>query len=90
MRKLCQYRDIGGIPGKGIHKHRFMGLASFDLFATLFGCFLLYYIFQIIGNKTLKSIKLWVIIIIVFILGIFFHWLFCVPTTLNKWLGLTS
>lgn len=90
MLRLCQYKDIGGIPEKGIHKYRFMSLASFDLFATLFGCFILYYLFQKFGNKTLKNIRLWIIIVIAFILGIFMHWLFCVPTALNKWLGLVS
>lgn len=88
MSRLCQYRDIGGIPGKGIHQYRFLGMAAFDLFATLIGCLLLYYMFQKFGNLFVRKIRLWVIIVVVFSLGIFTHWLFCVPTTINKWLSM--
>jgi len=30
----------------------------------------------------------WLHVLAWFLLGIFLHWLFCVPTTINRWLGL--
>ena len=34
--KLCDYKDILGIPGKGIHTHGVVGFAYLDLLGTIF------------------------------------------------------
>ena len=74
---FCKYKDIFGIPGKGIHKYRLGGLAIVDVvFTILFG----YYIHK--HQKT--NYSLLTILTCIFISGIIFHWLFCVETALNK------
>ena len=76
---LCQYKDILGVPGKGIHSTRFMGVAIADVIMTFIGAFLLSKGF----GWDLK-----VVTVSLFVFGIFLHWLFCVPTTIGKALGL--
>lgn len=73
---LCKYKDSLGIPGQGAHTH-FMGLAWKDIVAT------------IVAGGLLGLIFKWNIlytIICLFLLGILFHRLFCVRTTVDKWL----
>ena len=73
---LCKYKDFLGIPGQGPHTH-FMGLAWKDIVAT------------IVAGGLLGLIFKWNIlytIICLFLLGIMFHRLFCVRTTVDKWL----
>jgi hypothetical protein len=76
---LCQYKDALGVPGKGIHSTRFMGVAIADVSMTFIGAFLL-------AKGTGCGLG-WVTGGL-FLLGIFLHWLFCVPTTIGKTLGL--
>jgi len=74
---LCQYKDIFGEVGKGIHSYRVFGIAYMDAIFTIIGALFLYwimkwnYIYTIIGA---------------FILGIILHHLFCVRTTVDKYL----
>lgn len=72
--KLCQYANIFGKPNTGVHVHRFLGFASVDLFLTIIIGIIISYMFDV-------SI-IWTIIIL-FLLGIVVHKLFCVDTTLN-------
>ena len=72
---LCKYRDIGGKPGKGIHSYRFMGIAIVDLGITILGAAIIAWIFKL---------NFWWVLIVLLILGIFIHRLFCVRTTLDK------
>ena len=74
---FCKYKDIFGIPGKGVHKYRLGGLAIVDVVLTILGG---YYIHK---NQT-TNYSLSTILICLFISGIIFHWLFCVETALNK------
>jgi hypothetical protein len=72
---LCKYKNILGVPGKGVHSYRFMGVAIIDVIMTIIAAI-------IISFFTKKSfIK---ILIILFILGIILHRLFCVRTTIDK------
>ena len=75
MYGLCKYRNSLGIPGKGVHKHIF-GVAYIDVLSTIVGAFLISFIFP--------KISVWYILLILFLLGIFLHRLFCVRTTLDK------
>jgi hypothetical protein len=71
---FCKYKNALGIPGKGAHTH-VLGFAVMDITMTIVGGALLAYIF--------KWSYLWTILIL-FLLGILLHRLFCVRTTLDK------
>jgi hypothetical protein len=72
---LCKYKDALGKPGKGVHSYRFMGLAIADVIMTVIGALLISILIK-------KSFLL--VLIILFILGIILHRLFCVRTTIDK------
>jgi hypothetical protein len=75
MIDLCKYKNILGIPGKGIHSYRVGGIAIADVIMTIIGAFIISFfsgwnfIYTLIG---------------LFILGIILHRLFCVRTTVDK------
>jgi len=77
--RLCKYKHALGVPGAGIHSVRFMGVAINDVIMTLLGAFII--------SKSFK-LPLAPVTISLFLLGIFLHWLFCVPTTVGKLLRL--
>ena len=72
---LCKYKDALGEPGKGVHSYRFMGVAIADVIMTFIGALLISFLIK-------KSFLL--VLIILFILGIILHRLFCVRTTIDK------
>jgi hypothetical protein len=78
---LCIYSEIFGIPNKGIHKYRLFNLAIVDVIFTIIGGYLLHHFFI---KNLYPKIKLWQIIIILFIFGIIMHRIFCVKTTIDK------
>jgi hypothetical protein len=72
---LCKYKDIFGKPGTGVHSYRLFGIAIVDLLMTLaFAWFLSVY-----TELTFFGASLFMIVV-----GIVFHRVFCVDTTLNK------
>lgn len=77
MVNLCKYKDIFGKPGQGVHSYRVANIAIVDVLFTLLGGYLINRYF--FNNKHLIKTTL-----ILFILGIIFHRLFCVKTTINK------
>jgi hypothetical protein len=77
---LCQYKDILGVPNQGFHSARFMGYARNDILGTFGIAFIIALLFY---RKTLLKSFL-IISILLFIIAIFLHRLFCVNTTLNK------
>lgn len=72
---LCQYKNILGKVGEGVHSVRFMGLAIVDVLFTILGAYLLSLIFHW---------NFWITLLVIFILGIILHRLFCVRTTIDK------
>jgi hypothetical protein len=72
---LCKYKNILGVPGKGVHSYRIFNIAIVDVLLTLLVAYIISYIF--------KKSFFWVSIIL-FILGIILHRLFCVRTTVDK------
>jgi hypothetical protein len=72
---LCKYKNIFGKPNEGVHSYRIFNLAIVDIIATLIAAFLISYFFKISFFYTC---------IFLFILGILFHKLFCVKTTIDK------
>ena len=77
MVNFCKYKDIFGKPGQGVHSYRVANIAIIDVLFTLIGAYLINRYF--FNNKHLIKITL-----VLFILGIVFHRLFCVKTTINK------
>ena len=75
MVDLCKYKNMLGVPGKGIHSYRVGGIAIADVIMTIIGALIISYlsgwnfIYTLIG---------------LFILGIILHRLFCVRTTIDK------
>lgn len=74
---LCPYRDILGKSGEGIHSYRIFDLAIMDILMTIIGA----YLFSVITRYPFSYS-----LIGLFILGIILHRLFCVRTTIDKWL----
>jgi len=74
---LCKYKDSLGIPGKGIHSYRVFNVAIIDVIMTIIGAYFI--------SIWLKKSFL-ITTILLFLLGIFLHHLFCVRTTVDKFL----
>ena len=75
---LCKYKDALGIPNKGIHKYRIFNIAIVDVLLTiLLAAFISWYF-------TLSFYKFLVVLLLLFLTGIFMHRLFCVKTTIDK------
>ena len=74
---LCKYKNILGVPGKGVHSYRIFNIAIVDVILTVIVAYIISYIF--------KKSFFWVSITL-FILGIFLHRIFCVRTTVDKFL----
>lgn len=74
---LCEYKDVFGKPKEGLHKYRLFGIAIVDLVLTLLGAYVLHRVFHW---------NLWVVIGSLLLLGIVAHRLFCVRTTVDRWL----
>ena len=74
---LCEYSKIFGEVGKGAHSYRIFNVAIIDVIMTLIGAYLLQlFIFT--------NTSYYIIAACLFILGIIFHRLFCVRTTIDK------
>ena len=78
---LCKYKNIFGEINTGVHSIRICNLAIIDILSTIVGGIFLQYFLQRIFNY---YIKLWIILVILFISGIILHRLFCVRTTIDK------
>jgi hypothetical protein len=77
-----------GKPNEGFHSTRFMGLALFDVVGTLLmGGGLALLIDKSKAFNINFPILLFICIIIMFLVGIVSHKIFCVDTALNKKIG---
>jgi len=74
---LCKYRDIFGKPNEGVHSYRFLNFAVVDTIVTIIGAYFI--------SKFFKF-NLFYVLFVLFLIGIIFHKIFCVNTTLNKYL----
>lgn len=75
--RFCEYKDIFGKENEGVHSYKIGGIAMFDFIGT----FVLAFIFSKLFNASY-----FLVLIILFILSIYLHYLFCVETTTNKFL----
>jgi len=73
---LCKYKDIFGRPREGAHAYRIFDIAVVDVIATVVVAFLIARAFGFVFWKSL---------VVFFILGIILHRMFCVRTTVDKW-----
>jgi len=72
---FCEYKDLFGEPGKGIREWRIFNLSIVDVVGAI--------ILGLILSKLFNTSKIGGVFLS-FILGLIFHKLFCVETTLNK------
>jgi len=75
-RMLCKYKDILGKVNKGIHSYRIFNIAIGDVILTILGAFII--------HLFTPSYNFYLILLLLFILGIILHRIFCVKTTIDK------
>jgi len=73
---LCKYKDLFGKVGKGVHSYRIFNIAIIDVLLTVIIAYIIYLL--------MPQYNFFLILIILFILGILLHRLFCVKTTIDK------
>lgn len=80
---FCKYKDLFGKPGEDVHAYRIpiINLAVVDVAVTVAAAY---------GISKYYNISFCVMIIILFIIGIVSHKIFCVDTQLNKYILGTS
>lgn len=74
---LCKYKDVFGKPNTGAHSFRIFNIAVVDVVLTI----LLAYVIS--KGFNLKFFK---VLIVTFLVGIFFHYIFCVNSTVNNFI----
>ena len=72
---FCKYQNLFGKAGTGIHSYRFSGIAIIDFILTVLGAVIITWIFDL---------HFWWTLVVLLLLGIVIHRLFCVRTTLDK------
>lgn len=72
---LCKYRDIFGKPGQGVHSYRLFHVAIVDVLLTILGAYMISIYWHVAFAK---------ILVLLFVLGIIMHRIFCVKTTVDK------
>ena len=79
---LCKYKNnatnLFGEVGKGTHSYRIFDIAYVDVILTIIGAYIIKLLFP--------QYKFIVILIILFLIGIICHYLFCIDTTVNNFL----
>ena len=74
----CPYKDIFGKVGEGAHSYRVFDIAIVDVIFTIIGA--------VVINFFLPQYRFIVILSALFATGIVLHHIFCVRTTVDKWL----
>jgi hypothetical protein len=75
---LCKYKDIFGKVGKGIHSFRICNIAVVDVVLTIAAAYCIHLV--------LPNYSFGIILLLLFLLGIVLHRLFCVRTPIDKFL----
>ena len=73
---FCKYKNIFGEVGKGIHSLRLFNIAIVDVVLTIIGACIIHFF--------IPKYSFYNIILGLFVLGIIFHRIFCVRTTIDK------
>jgi hypothetical protein len=76
---LCKYKDIAGKPNEDAHFYRIpiINLAIVDVAVTVAAAY---------GISKYYNMSFFVMVFILFIIGIAVHKIFCVDTQLNKYI----
>ena len=77
----CPYKYIFGIPKKGFHSKRFLGIALYDTLGTIGLALLVTYFFKV---------SVWKSLVGMFVLGEVLHYLFGVQTAFLTFIGVTA
>jgi hypothetical protein len=72
---LCKYKNALGKPDVGIHSYRIFNIAIADVILTILAALLI---------SWAMKLNFLGILIILFLLGIILHKIFCVKTTVDK------
>lgn len=72
---LCKYRHIFWKEGEGPHSIRLFNIAIVDLAVTIVAAFFI--------SKAINK-NFYLTLLVLLIIGVFIHRLFCVNTTINK------
>jgi len=72
---LCRYQNILGKIGEGIHSKRIYNIAIYDVIFTVIGAYII--------HLFIPNSKFWIVLSVLFIIGIILHRLFCVKTTVD-------
>ena len=78
---LCKYKNIFGEINTGFHSIRIFNLAIFDVVSTILLGIIIQYCLEKFFNI---SINVYLVLLVLFLLGIILHRLFCVRTTIDK------
>ena len=81
MQGLCKYKDVFGEPRKGVHAIRVVDFAAVDIILTILAAAII--------SKTF-NINFLITLIILIIIAIITHKVFCVDTKLNQLLHLNQ
>jgi hypothetical protein len=76
MVSLCQYKNVLGEVGKGVHSYRIFNISIVDVLLTIIAAFVI--------HLFIPKYNYFFILLALFILGIILHRLFCVRTTIDK------
>jgi len=72
----CKYKDLFGKVNSGIHSYRIFNIAIMDVIFTFLGAFII--------HLFIPKYNYFIILLLLFILGIILHRIFCVRTTIDK------
>ena len=73
---LCQYKDLFGKVGQGVHSYKLFHVSMVDVLLTILGAYIIHFF--------LPKYPFKYTLLFLFLLGIFLHRLFCVRTTVDK------
>jgi hypothetical protein len=73
---FCEYKDVLGQVGTGIHAYRIFDIAIVDVLFTILGAYIIHLL--------IPEYDFVYILIFLFLLGIILHRIFCVRTTIDK------
>ena len=75
---LCEYKNALGKVGEGIHSFRIFNIAVADVVMTILAAYII--------HLFIPNYKFIYILLFLFLLGIISHRIFCVKTTVDKFL----
>jgi uncharacterized membrane protein YcaP (DUF421 family) len=65
-----------GKVGEGVHSYRIFNIAIIDVLSTILAAYII--------HLFIPKYKFYTILIVLFLLGIFLHHIFCIRTTVDK------